>query len=173
MFQRIHHLTERQYRALIGMSKRDFIELTVVFSECFQKAQDKYYNDFFKRTGRKPTMSGSPVFKTPSERLFFTLYYLKTYPSFDNLGFIFSCSGKTAHTNLYKFLPILEDALKALNVLPKRKFDTVDEFVEFFKDYKDILIDATERIHHRKANYEEQKTYYNGKKKRTLLKIQS
>ena len=173
MFERIHHLTERQYRALIGMDKKDFTALTVVFSECFQKTQDKYYNDFLNRTGRKPTMSGSPVFKTPSEKLFLVLYYLKTYPSFDNLGFIFSCSGKTAHTNLYNFLPILEDALKALNVLPMRKFDTVDEFVEFFKDYKDILIDATERIHHRKANYEEQKTYYNGKKKRILLKIQS
>jgi hypothetical protein len=172
MFERIHNLTERQYRALIGMGKTDFVALTVVFSECSQKVQDKYYTDFFNRTGRKPTMSGSPVFKTPSEKLFLTLYYLKTYPSFDNLGFVFSCSGKTAHTNLYKFIPILENALKTLNVLPMRKFDTVDEFIEFFKEHKDILIDATERVHHRKANYEEQKTYYNGKKKRILLKIQ-
>ncbi|MFT6707820.1 MAG: hypothetical protein ACJATF_002675, partial [Flavobacteriales bacterium] len=72
----------------------------------------------------------------------------------------------------YKFLPILEDALETLDVLPKRKFDSVKEFIEFTKNHKDILIDATERIHHRKKDYEEQKAFYNGKKKHIPLRIQ-
>lgn len=171
MFEKIHNLTERQYRALIGMSKKRFVALTVVFSECAQKIQAQYYDDFLARTGRKPTMSGSPVFETPTEKLFFTLFYLKTYPTFDHLGFVFSCSAKTAHTNLYKFLPILEQALKNLDVLPKREFESVDDFIKFIKEHEDILIDATERIHHRKADYTAQKEYYNGKKKRIPLKI--
>ena len=96
---------------------------------------------------------------------------MKTYPTFDVLGFVFNCKGKTAHENLYKFLPILESALETLNVLPKRKFDSVEEFLEFIKENKDLLIDATVRIHHRKKDYEEQKKFYNGKKKLTRLKI--
>jgi len=167
MFQKIHNLTEREYRAIIGISKKDFRELTVVFSECEQELKNQAYKDFVAFHGRKPNGGGSPKFKTPSEKLFFTLYYLKTYPTFDVLGFVFNCKGKTAHENLYKFLPILENALEKLQVLPKRNFDSVEEFLEFIKGTEDLLIDATERLHHRKKDYEEQKRFYNGKKKPT------
>lgn len=173
MFQKIHTLRDRQYRALIGMSKKDFNALTAIFSECYQKQKNQAYEDFVKKYDRKPTAGGSPIFKTPSEQLFFTLFYLKTYPTFDVLGFSFNCSGKTAHENLYKFLPILENALEELHVLPKRKFDSAKEFIEFIKGQKDILIDATERIHHRKKDNEAQKKFYNGKKKPIPSKIQS
>lgn len=166
MIQRIHNLSEREYRAIIGISKRKFQELTVVFSECEQKLKNQAYERFVEQYDRKPTAGGSPKFKTPSEKLFFTLYYLKTYPTFDVLGFVFDCKGKTAHENLYKFLPILELALATLDVLPKRKFESVDQFLDFIKENEDLLIDATERIHHRKKDYDEQKKYYNGKKKR-------
>ena len=127
MFQKIHSLSDRQYRALIGMNRKDFNALTVIFSECDQKQKNQAYEDFVKKYDRKPTRGGSPTFKTPSEQLFFTLYYLKTYPTFDVLGFTFNCSGKTAHENLYKFLPILENALEILHVLPKREFDSAKD----------------------------------------------
>jgi hypothetical protein len=170
MFQKIYNLSNREYRALIGMGKKDFLELTAVFSECEQKLKNQTYEDFLEKYDRKPTAGGSPKFKTPSEKLFFTLYYLKTYPTFDVLGFVFNCKGKTAHENLYKFLPILECALETLKVLPKRKFDSVEHFIEFVKENEDLLIDATERIHHRKKDYEEQKKFYNGKKKAHTVK---
>jgi len=57
-------------------------------------------------------------------------------------------------------LPILEAALHKLKVLPKRTFESVDEFIEFAKAHKDIIIDATERLHHRKKNQQEQKNDY-------------
>ena len=40
----------------------------------------------------------------------------------------------------------------------------------FTKEKQDLIIDATERIHHRKKDNDEQKKYYNGKKKHTPLK---
>ena len=97
MFQKIHNLSDREYRAVIGMSKNNFRKLTAVFSECEQKLKNQAYEDFVAYFGRKPTGGGNPKFKTPSEKLFFTLYYLKTYPTFDVLGFVFNCKGKTAH----------------------------------------------------------------------------
>lgn len=168
MVQDIHKLGDRQYKALVGLNKKDFNELTVVFSECEQRAIAKYYQEFESFYDRKPSPGGTPKFKTPSQKLFLVLFYLKTYPSFDVLGFTFNCSGKTAHENLYKFLPILEAALGELKVLPKRTFNSVDEFIEFTKFNQDIIIDATERIHHRKKNQQEQKKYFNGKKKPIL-----
>jgi len=172
MFEKIHKLNDRKFRSLTGLKKKDFLELAVIFSACNQAMSEEYREAFFKATGRKLNGGGNPIFKTPTEKLFFVLYYLKTYPTFENLGFIFGCSNKTAHENLYKFLPILERALEQLKVLPKRNFETVDDFIEYVKDNQDLLIDATERIHHRKSNYEAQKELYNGKKKRILLKIQ-
>jgi len=171
MFQKIHKLSDREYRAIIGINKKDFQQLTVVFSEYEQTLKNQAYEDFVEKYDRKPTAGGNPKFKTPSERLFFTLYYLKSYPTFDVLGFVFDCKGKTAHENLYKFLPILESALDSLNVLPKRKFDSVEQFLDFVKESDDLLIDATERIHHRKKDYEAQKQFYNGKKKPIQLRI--
>ena len=172
MFEKIHKLNDRKFRALTGLTKKNFLELTVVFSACSQAIDEEYRTAFFETTGRKLNGGGSPIFKTPTEKLFFVLYYLKTYPTFENLGFIFGCSNKTAHENLYKFLPILERALEELKVLPKRSFETVDEFIEYIKKNEDLLIDATERIHHRKSDYEAQKELYNGKKKLILLKTQ-
>lgn len=168
MLQDIYKLSHRGYKATIGIDKKRFNELAVLFSEIDQTIKVKHYNEYVEFYDRQPTVGGNPTFKTPSEKLFFTLFYLKTYPTFDVLGFIFGCSGKTAHENLYKFLPILETALVNLDVLPKRKFDSVEEFIEFTKEHKDLLIDATERLHHRKRKNEEQKTYYNGKKKPIL-----
>ena len=95
------------------------------------------------------------------------LLNLSTGPKGGVLGFTFGCGRNAAHENVYKFLPILESALESLDVLPKRQFGSVEEFVEFTKTHKDILADATERIHHRKKEQEEQKKYYNGKKKST------
>ena len=170
MLQNINKLSQRQYKATIGLNKKDFQELTVVFSQINQQMKAVYYEEFEAYYDRKPSAGGAPIFSLPSEQLFFTLFYLKTYPTFDVLGFIFGCSGKTAHENLYKFLPILEEALRELNVLPKRDFKEVEEFIEFTKSEENLLIDATERLHHRKKNYEEQKKYYNAKQKDHTVK---
>lgn len=170
MLQDIHNLSERQYKATIGIGKKDFQRLTAEFSECEQELKNRHYEEFQAFYGRKPSSGGKPAFKIPSEKLFLTLFYLKAYPSFDVLGFTFGCSEKTARTNVYKFLPILEICLKRLDVLPKRSFNSVEEFVEFTKAHENILIDATERLHHRKREQEEQKKYYNGKKKSHTIK---
>lgn len=172
MVQNIQKLKDRQFRALTGLDKNDFNSLAAEFNETHLEIQAEYYQEFEDFYDRKPSAGGSPIFKLPSQKLFLTLFYLKSYPTFDVLGFTFNCSGKTAHENLYKFLHILEKTLDKLSVLPKRSFETVDEFIAFTKDHKDLLIDATERIHHRKKDQEEQRKYYNGKKKHILSKIQ-
>ncbi len=172
MQQNIQQLKDRQFRALTGLGKKDFNTLAAAFSETHLEIQAAYYKEFEDFYDRKPSLGGCPIFKTPSQKLFMTLFYLKSYPTFDVLGFTFNCSGKTAHDNLYKFLPILEKTLDKLSVLPKRSFQTVEEFIAFTKAHKDLLIDATERIHHRKKDQEEQRKYYNGKKKCIPLKTQ-
>jgi len=170
MFQKIADYSERQYRSLTGLSKEKFEELLPIFKECEEKMKEQHYQIYEQNYERKPSAGGSPIFKKSEEQLFFTLFYLKTYPTFDVLGFTFGCSGKTAHQNLYKFLPVLELALESLDCLPKRSFESVEEFIEFMSKHQDLLIDATERLHHRKKDQEEQKKYYTKKSKTHVVK---
>ena len=111
MTQNIDKLNDRQYKALIGLNKEKFNGLAVVFGECDLSIKEEYYQKFVEYYNRKPSSGGNPIFKSPAEKLFFILYYLKNYPTFDVLGFSFNCSGKTAHQNLYKYLPVLIMAL--------------------------------------------------------------
>ena len=67
MLQNIHKLSERQYKATIGVSKKDFQQLTVVFSEYDQKQKNQHYQEYEAFYGRKPSAGGSPAFKTPSK----------------------------------------------------------------------------------------------------------
>ena len=165
MLQNIGNLSDRVYKATIGMSKIDFEELVVHFEQAtieYQQIKYEKYQAFYERY---PSKGGNAFLKNAAEQLFFVLYYLKTYPTYDVLGFVLGCSGKTVCMNLNKLLPILEHCLDNLKVLPRRKFDTVDEFIDFTKSHTDLLIDATERLHHRKKDKEEQKKYYTKKKR--------
>jgi len=99
------------------------------------------------------------------------LFYLKVYPTFDVAGFIFNVNRSQACRWMHKLLPIIEKALDRRFVLPKRKIETVDEFLKLFPDTKDIFADATERPVQRPSKNKKQRKYYSGKKKDILLKI--
>jgi len=51
--------------------------------------------------------------------------------------------------------------------MPKRSFDTVEEFQEYFNGHKKLILDGTEQRVQRPKNKEKQKTMYSGKKKVT------
>jgi hypothetical protein len=161
----IENLNERELKALTGLSKLEFKDFAVSFNETYHEIKQKRYEDnkdFFKR---KPGNGAIGKLETTNDKLFFILYYLKVYPTFDVLGFTFNMKGKNAHKNVVSLFKVLEMTLRKLEVLPMRKFDNEKEFKAFLKKHgSKIIIDATERSHHRKNNNDEQKKYYNGKK---------
>jgi hypothetical protein len=84
------------------------------------------------------------VFDSDEKRLFFLLFYLKTYPTFDVLGFHFDLSAGHAHDYIQEFMPILERALKARNVYPERTFESVKDFRQAIEKYDEIYMDGAE-----------------------------
>ena len=158
-------LDERQFKALTGLSKSEFNDLAIPFSEAYQEIKQKEYEDYKPYYKRKPGNGSKGKLEAIPDKLFFILYYLKVYPTYDVLGFTFNMKGKNAYTNVNSLLIVLEKTLHKIEVLPKRNFETDKEFKEFMKKHGDkIIIDATERSHFRKKENEEQKKYYNGKK---------
>ncbi len=154
---------ERQFKALTGVSTEEFGTIFPVFSACYNKsAQEEYENG---ERQRRPGGGRKSKLKTMKDKLFFILFYLKTYPTFDVLGHKFDLDRSRACRNVHKLSKVLQAALLELEVLPKREFGSVGEMMEAFKNVQDLFIDATERPHFRHKDYDEQEDNYSGKQK--------
>ena len=155
---------DREWRASIGMSKKQFF----ILLEPFKKAYfDTYQKELAKR---KVDVNIDYCIKNEEELLFFTLFSLKAGLTYDVLGFVSGMNGSNAKRNQKIGLDILAKTLTELDVMPKRKLLTVKDFEELFKEEKDLIFDATEQRVQRPVDYEKQKEFFSGKKKAHTLK---
>ncbi len=155
---------ERLMRALTGMNKEEFEELEKSFERCYLETKTKIPRKREYGGGRKGAL------KDIKTKLFFILFYLKTYPTFDLAGFIFGVDRSRPCDWKNQYLPILESALGQECVLPKRKISSIEEFAQSFPELKDLFVDGTERPTRRPKDPKNQKRRYSGKKKRHTRK---
>ena len=150
----------RAVKALIGLSYQEFLDLLPTFEKAFADIQRERKNRRRRiGGGRKGTL------RTTEDKLFFILFYLKTYPTFDVLGFFFDKPRGRSCEHVHYLMRVVKRALGRELVLPKRKIHSVEEFLEAFPEVKDIFGDGTERrIERPKKSRRERKTY-SGKKK--------
>jgi hypothetical protein len=150
---------KRAIKALTGLSYEEFSNLVPDFKKAL------YQIRLNTRKERKPGGGQKGILKTTEEKLFFILFYLKTYPTFDVLAFFSGKSrGRTCEASHF-FLRVLEKALGRKIVLPERKINSVEEFLQKFPEAKDVFLDGVERRIQRSSNPRSQKKTYSGKKK--------
>jgi hypothetical protein len=101
----------------------------------------------------------------PGKKLFFVLFYLKVYPTFDVLGTLFAKPRGRSCEAVDLLLPLLEAALGQKCVLPQRRIRSVAEFRQRFPAVKDVMIDGVERPIQRPQSSKPQNRHYSGKKK--------
>jgi hypothetical protein len=155
---------QRRSRALIGLSKLKFEELLKEFSIELNKHLNNKKRIRIVGGGRKGNI------KEPRQKLFFILFYLKNYPTFDVAAHIFA-SSKTQTNNWVKnILPVLEATLKRKCVLPVRQLSSVEEFYTLFPNIKEVMIDGLERPIERSQKNKNQRNNFSGKKKRHTRK---
>lgn len=99
--------------------------------------------------------------------LFFTLFSIKSGVTYDVLGLTFGLDVANAYQNQALGLRILRATLKASGPLPKRMYESIEEFKKHWSQEDEIFIDATEQRRQRPSNSEEQKDDSSGKKKHT------
>jgi len=150
---------DRQWRATIGMSKKQFF----ILLDPFKKAYFDIYKEELSK--RKVDVNIGYCIENEEQLLLFTLFSFKSGLTYDVLGFVFGMNGSNAKRNQKIGLDVLAKTLTELNVMPKRKLLTVKEFEEFFKEEKDLIFDATEQRIQRPSDSELQKETYSGKKK--------
>lgn len=166
----------RQFKAFTGLTEEQFEKLEKTFEEVYDEGRKQRYEEEVRKGERKRKAGGGQKGKLPmmKEKLFFLLFYLKVYPSFDILGGIFDLSRSNARENIDRLMPILHKTLERMGVVPRRDFDDVEEMKKMLGDNIDkIIIDTTERPHQRPEDSEKQRSLYSGKKKDIRSKIPS
>jgi hypothetical protein len=157
---------QRLIKALTGVSEQEFNSLLPVFE------QSVLEDSILRSTATKRHFGGGAKGKltTIEHKLFFILVYIKTYPTFDFLGFVFSMHRSRAHRNTLKLTKSLEKALGRKIVMPDKKISSMEEFLEKFPEAKDLFVDGVERPIQRPKDKKKQNKLYSGKKKRHTKK---
>jgi len=158
--------SDRLMKALTGMTIAEFERLLPTFTVGLKKAQVKAKKE------RKRAIGGGRrhTLKTPTDKLFFILFYLKCYPTFDLAGLLYGVDRAQAQRWVKVLLPVLEEVLGWQAVLPQRRIGTLAEFIQRFPAVKDVFIDGTERPVQRPQQAKAQRELYSGKQHEHTLK---
>src|SRR3989344_3854738 len=156
---------KRLIKAVLGVSNESFEKLLVIFAQVLKEEAEL-------TKGRKRAYGGGSNgnIKDPRKKLFFILWYLKVYPTFDVSAYVFGSSKSRTHQWVHKILPILEKTLGRKLVLPKRRVSSVEEFFALFPEAKEVMLDGVERPTVRNQKSKQQRKHYSGKKKRHTRK---
>lgn len=158
--------TDRMCKALTGLSVREFEELAVDFSRNYQEFEAK------RKKNRQRKLGGGrgSYIETSREKLFYVLWYMKTYPTFDVASFYVGFARGNACTWMHTLLPILETTMKRKFVLPQRKIADPEEFLRLFPETAEVFVDGVERLKQRPKKKKSANKTYSGKKKQHTRK---
>jgi len=153
-------------KALTGLTRSAFRALVPPFGQGLY--EQALHRDPPRQ--RRPGGGGKSTLETVEAQLFFTLMYVKCYPTFDVAGVLYGVHRSQAHRGTHRLLPVLEIALGQTVVLPERQIHDVEVFFGRFPTAKTLFVDGSERPTRRPQESSEQKDYYSGKKKRHTRK---
>ena len=153
--------SDRMCKALTGLTITEFTTLLVDFSWNYTEYEAK------KKVKRKRKIGGGAkgVLRTMEDKLFYSLFYLKTYPTFDVASFYVGFGRSKACEWAHRLFPVLEQTMKRKLVLPQRKISDPEEFLRLFPEVAEVFVDGVERLKQRPKKKRAQGKAYSGKKK--------
>ncbi len=147
---------ETTMRSITGISIRQFFELSIfIHQELLSKKNIKRSSE----GGRNHTL------KNIEEKIFFILFYLKVYPTYDSASILCLVDKSQICKWVKSLLPVLEIGLGRSNSLPKRKISSITEFKEASPKIYEVIINTTERKSCRPSSSKALKRRCSGKKK--------
>jgi DDE superfamily endonuclease/Helix-turn-helix of DDE superfamily endonuclease len=163
------------FPSLTGLTRAEFDALAVEFEAT---ERDHRRANATTRRDRGPRRNahgaGHPYHNDARSRLLMTLVWLRTYPTYEVLGFFFGLHKRNAQLNVRSALEVLD----ALGSFPfdrpggdRQKLRSPTEFMAAFPQVR-VIIDAKEQRINRPEGFEAQEPYYSGKKKAHTLKTQ-
>lgn len=154
----------RLVHAVLGVSALEFDSLLTTFTQIWREEAEG------KKRKRKVGGGRIGKIKPVRNKLFFILWYVKVYPTFDVAAYVFGSSKTKTNVWVHNILPLLEKTLKRKIVFPKRRIATPEEFLAAFPGMKEVMLDGVERPTIRSQKDKVQRKHYSGKKKRPMRK---
>ena len=155
----------RRLLALMGLTHKEFEALHQAFCTAYATVfpEDKTADGRVRKRrgggGRKGQL------RTTEQKLLFILVYQKTYPLPALLGEVFGLSQSRANRWIHRLLPILQQALDDLGVLPTRVPNKFAPHEHRHQETAELSIDGTERRRPRPKNPVKQALCSSGKQK--------
>ena len=167
--------TPKAFPALTGLTRAEFDRLFREFTtaaEAHRAASTHTKRGSHKR--RRAAGAGHPHALDPRTRLLLALVWLRVYPTYELLGWLFGLDRSNAWHNT-------QDVLEVLDTMPdfpsdrpdsgRSKLQTAEAVMAAFPGVR-VVVDAKEQAFRRPGRWEEQKPFYSGKKKRHTVKNQ-
>ena len=149
-------------RAMTSLDCTEFEELLVPFGAAWVVHDRKTARPEQDRQ-REPGGGRKPALKTIADKLLFILYYFKTYPLQELIGFEFGMGQAQACVWVHTLSAVLKQTLGALKQLPERVPRKLATSLTKSGETR-FVIDGTERKIQRPKDAVEQTKYYSGKK---------
>jgi DDE superfamily endonuclease len=164
------------FKSLTGFTPEAFESLFLAFARGYEER--RYAAPTTKR-GAQPRQravgAGHPFTHDLPTRLLMTLIWLRIYPTFEVLGFLFSLNKTNVHDTVREMLATLETMANFSFERPaaeRKKLRSVQAVMDAFPAVR-LVIDTKEQPIQRPKSTKEndrQKPYYSGKKKRHTIK---
>jgi hypothetical protein len=155
----------RRFLALTGLTPKEFKGLHLAFGKAYEKAFPGDKTKDGKARKRKAGGGRKGRLSTTEQKLLFSLVYQKAYPLQALLGEVFELSQSRANRWIHKLMPVLQQALDGLGVLPEREPNKFARHERRQREGSELIIDGTERRRQRPKSQEKQALHYSGKRK--------
>jgi hypothetical protein len=167
-------LTPKIFPALTGMTREEFDRLAIDFSSARERSRAASTHTKRGRPRQRAAGAGAPATLDLSTRLLMTLLWLRVYPTYEVLGWLFGLEKSNAWENVQDTLTMLETLADFPFEQPaaeRAKLGTKEAVLDAFPEVK-VIIDGQEQPFQRPQGWGEQKPFYSGKKKRHTIKNQ-
>lgn len=155
----------RRLEALTGLTPAEFQRLLPAFQDAYEELYPTDQTLAGRPRQRSPGGGRKGALHPPKQKLLFILTYLKTYPLQVVMAELFGLSQPGVNYWLQRLLPVLEDALDDLGVVPERDPQRFAQSQPAAARGPRLIIDGTERRRQRPKNPEKQALHYSGRKK--------
>ena len=155
----------RRFLALTGLTPKEFRALLPSFGEAYRCQYEGPKTLAGRKRKRSVGGGRDSMLTTIEQKLLFILVYQKTYPLQVVQGELFDMGQSSANEWVHRLLPVLCDALTALEVMPEREGDKFARSERGKREPSEYIIDGTERRRQRPKVPEKQTLHYSGKKK--------
>lgn len=167
-------LTPAIFPALTGLTLGEFDRLAPDFAAAHARARAASTHTRRGTPRRRAPGAGAPPSLDLTDRLLMALVWLRIYPTYEVLGWLFGLEKSNAWENVQDALAVLA----ALADFPferpaadRPKLGTPAAVFAAFPEVR-IVIDAKEQPSRRPQGWDQQKPFYSGKKKRHTVKNQ-